>query len=187
MLKAARVGGTCLAVVDLMDLMGLNWDQQGATQGRDAEATALCVLCGENCLRAQQLKENPCRRSSEGQPSFMHYAGVKFNKRMGNDTWRPGFIKEDTTGRRMFSPYWKWPMWCRLVIDVIPTSKQILQWRFSRIPVQLWKTQKVRSQKPTWQLVGHTWQRWNTGRRQAQRNWMQMNDSSPLTSQLITS
>lgn len=110
MLKAARVGGTCLSVVDLTDLMGLNRDQQGAAQGRDAEAIALCVLRGENCLPAQQPKENPCRRSYEGQPSFMHYATVKFNnKRMGNDA-RPGFIKEDTTGRRMFSPCWRRPV-----------------------------------------------------------------------------
>lgn len=105
-LKAARVHGMFPSVVDLTDLTGLKWDQKGAALG----CHRFVLFRGENCLLTRNRRKTPAGDPHRGQPSSMHYAGVKFNnERMGNDTWRPGFIKEAATGRGMFFP----PHWGR--------------------------------------------------------------------------
>lgn len=107
MMKAARVHGMFLSVVDLTDLKGLKWDQKGATLG----CHRLCCFVGKTVYSLSNRRKTPAGDPHRGQPSSMHYAGVKFNnKRMGNDTWRPGFIKEDATREtHVFSPYWGRP------------------------------------------------------------------------------
>lgn len=66
MLKAARVHGMFLSVVDLTALTGLKWDQKGATLG----CHRFVLFCGENCLLTQQPKEHPCRRSAPRAAQF---------------------------------------------------------------------------------------------------------------------
>lgn len=59
MSKAARLHGTFLPVVALTDLTRLNWDQRGATLGRDAEASSELFSGGNSLQPLQAILTHP--------------------------------------------------------------------------------------------------------------------------------
>lgn len=78
---------------------------KAGSDGSDAGVPQVCVASwGKLFTHSAAEGKPPAGDPRRGQPSSMHYAGGKSNnKRTGNDTWRPGFIKEDATGRRVFA------------------------------------------------------------------------------------